>query len=140
MPSKLWRLVEELGAEERIIVTSEYSEQTDRFNLYARNSVALAGSENDTKKVMATYTSQFGHLYNPKVDVLLTPVKTGVFSFETPKFISFLSNLNVGIFYKDVNDLPSMHRLARIGAKGIVTDRPDIATVIIEKLNKQVTN
>ena len=139
MPSKLWRLVEELGAENRIIVTSDYSEQTDRFNLYARNGVALAGSENETKKVMATYTSQFGHLYNPKVDVLLTPAKSGMFSFEAPKFISFLSNLNVGIIYKDVNDLTSMNRLARLGAKGIVTDRPDLAKVIIEKLNKQLT-
>ena len=71
---------------------------------------------------------------------MLTPAKAGVFSFETPKFLSFLSNLNVGVIYKDVNDLPSMNRLARIGAKGIVTDRPDLATVIIEKLNKQVTN
>lgn len=140
MPSKLWRLIEELGAENRVIVTSEFNEQIDRFNLYARNSVGLAGNENDTIKAFATFTSQFGHLYSPKADLLVAPAKSGVFTLESPKFISFLSNLNVGLVFKNVNDLASMNRLVRLGARGIITDRPDIATIIIEKLKKQATN
>ncbi|RKJ05516.1 glycerophosphodiester phosphodiesterase, partial [Butyricicoccus sp. 1XD8-22] len=41
MPSKLWRLIEDLGVQNRVVVTSFYSEQVDRFNLYAQNRVAL---------------------------------------------------------------------------------------------------
>ena len=41
MPSKLWRLIEEYNAENRVVVTSFYSEQVDRFNLYAQNRVAF---------------------------------------------------------------------------------------------------
>jgi glycerophosphoryl diester phosphodiesterase len=133
MPSKLWRLIEELHAENRVIVTSEYNEQTDRFNLYARNSVALAGTDSDTKKALATYTSQFGHLYNPKVDALITPCKAGMFVFDSPKFGQFLNNLNVSLLFKDVNDLPTMNKLVRTEAKGIITDRPDIAAVLLKK-------
>lgn len=136
MPSKLWRLIEELGAQNRIIVTSEYSEQTDRFNLYARNSVALGSSDNDTKKAIATFTSQFGHLYNPKVDVFQVPIKSGVFNYDAPKFINFLANLNVSVYFKGINDLPTMNRLIRSGANGIITDRPDIASILIQKLEK----
>ena len=40
MPSKLWRLLEELGAEDRVAITSVHDEQTDRFNLYAQNRIA----------------------------------------------------------------------------------------------------
>ena len=133
MPSKLWRLIEEIGAENRILVTSEYHEQIDRFNLYARNSVALGGADADAKKVFATFTSQFGHLYTPKVDAFITPCKVGMFTFDSPKFSQFLSNLHVSLFFKEVNDLPTMNKLVRTEAKGIITDRPDIAAVLLKK-------
>ena len=69
MPSKLWRLIEELQAEHRVVVTSFYGEQIDRFNLYAQNQVALGAGESDVRKAFASFSSQFGHLYHPKVDV-----------------------------------------------------------------------
>ena len=133
MPSKLWRLIEDLGAQNRVIVTSDYIEQIDRFNLYAQNSVAIGANEQHTKKIIATFTSQFGHLYNPKVDLYQVPLKSTIFNFESSKFIQFLSNLNVSILFKDINDLATMNRILRSGAKGIVTDRPDIAKLLIEK-------
>lgn len=133
MPSKLWRVIEEHQAQDRVIITSDYIEQTDRFNLYAQNSVALCGNEAQTKKVVAAFTSQFGHLYSPKVDAYLVPVKSSIFTFESAKFNQFLANLNVHLLFKDINDLASMNRLIRFGAKGIITDRPDLAKILIEK-------
>lgn len=133
MPSKIWRLIEELHAQNRVILTSDFAEQIDRFNLYAQNSVALGGNESHTKKVIATFTSQFGHLYNPKVDMFQVPVKSTIFNFESTRFIQFLSNLNVSIFFKDLNDLASMSRVLKSGAKGIITERPDLAKILIEK-------
>lgn len=137
MPSKLWRLIEEVGAQDRVIITSDYIEQIDRFNLYAQNVVALGANEQHTKKAIATFTSQFGHLYQPKVDVFVVPVKSSIFNFESPKFIQFLDNLNVSIMYKEINDLPTMSRLLKLGAKGIITDRPDLAELIIKKRNQE---
>lgn len=40
IPSKLWYLIEALGAEEKVAVMSPFDEQVDRFNLYAQNRVA----------------------------------------------------------------------------------------------------
>ena len=133
MPSKLWRLIEELNAQDRVIITSDYLEQIDRFNLYAQNSIALGANESHTKKAIATFTSQFGHLYTPKVDVFQVPLKSSVFHFESPKFIQFLSNLNVSILFKGINDLATMNRILKSGAKGIITDRPDIAKILLQK-------
>jgi len=133
MPSKLWRLIEELNAQDRVIISSQYLEQIDRFNLYAHNSVALGADESHTKKAIATFTSQFGHLYTPKVDVFQVPLKSSVYNFESKKFIQFLSNVNVSIIFKGINDLATMNRILKSGAKGIITDRPDIAKILIEK-------
>lgn len=136
MPSKLWRLIDELGVQNSVVVTSFYSEQIDRFNLYAQNRVALGAGDADVKKAITAFTSQFGHLYSPKVDVFEVPLKSGVFSYDSPKFVKFLSDLNVPLLYSGINDLMTMSRVVRNGAVGIVTDRPDIAQTILQKVTK----
>lgn len=137
MPSKLWRLIEELDAMNRVVVTSFYSEQVDRFNLYAQNRVALGAGENEVKLAFTSFTSQFGHLYHPKVDVFQIPVKHGIISLDSPKFIQFLENLNVPVHYWTINDAASINRLLQAGAKGIITDRPDIAQMVVKHFKEQ---
>ncbi|KOY82562.1 glycerophosphodiester phosphodiesterase [Lysinibacillus macroides] len=132
MPSKLWRLIEELGAENRVVVTSFYGEQIDRFNLYAQNQVALGAGESDVRKAFASFSSQFGHLYHPKVDVFQIPTKSGVIALDSPKFIQFLTNLNIPVHYWTINDIDIMKKLINNGAKGIITDRPDVAIELLQ--------
>lgn len=134
MPSKLWRLIEELEATDRVIVTSFYCEQVDRFNLYAQNRVALGAGESEVRLAFTAFTSQFGHLYHPKVDIFQIPIKSGVVSLDSPKFIQFLGKLNIPVHYWTINDAVSMNLLLRAGAKGIVTDRPDIAQTVFNQL------
>ena len=131
IPSKLWRLIEEMGAHHRVVVTSFFDEQIDRFNLYAQNNVALGAGENEVRKAYSAYTSQFGHLYHPRTDVMQIPVKSGVFPLDGAGFINFLSKLNVPVHYWTINDKETMERLLVAGAKGIITDRPDIAVQIL---------
>ncbi|MGI2327314.1 glycerophosphodiester phosphodiesterase [Planococcus sp. YIM B11945] len=131
IPSKLWRLIESLGAEDRVVVTSFYDEQIDRFNLYAQNRVALGAGENEIKKAYAAYNSQLGHLYNPRADVFQIPIRSSVFRLDSPRFISFLNNLNVPVHYWTINEPLAMEKLLASGAKGIITDQPDLAVGII---------
>lgn len=137
IPSKLWRLIEEFDALDRVIVTSFYNEQIERFNLYAQDKVALGSSEGEVRKAVTAYTSQFGHLYNPAADVFQVPAKSGLIPLDSPKFIQFLQGLNVPVHFSDVNDLVTINRLIRLGAKGIVTDRPDIAQVLFDKYKEK---
>ena len=136
MPSKLWRLIEELDIHGQIVVSSPFSEQIDRFNLYAQNRIALGAGEGDIKKAMTSFTSQFGHLYHPKVDLFVTPLKQGVFNFDSPRFVKFLSDLNVPMIYSNIDDLMTMNRVIRQGAMGIVTNRPDVAEILIQKVSQ----
>lgn len=132
IPSKLWRLIEEQGAEDRIAVTSVYDEQIDRFNLYAQNRVATGAGDNEVKKAYAAFTSQFGHLYNPQADLFRIPEKLGIFSVGTEGFINFLSNLNVPTYFTNSNDKDSIISLINAGAAGIITDKPSLALAVLQ--------
>jgi glycerophosphoryl diester phosphodiesterase len=133
MPSKLWRLLEELGAEDCVAVTSSYDEQTDRFNLYAQNRVATGAGDLEVKKAYASHTSKFGHLYNPRADLFRIPEKMGVFSLGTESFIHFLTQLNVPVYYEDVDDKNTFVKLLNAGAAGFITDRPTSTMEIIQE-------
>ena len=133
MPSKLWRLIEELGAEDRVAVSSIYDEQIDRFNLYAQNRIATGAGDNEIKKAYAAFTSQFGHLYNPQADFFCAPTKLGIFPLGTEGFINFLSNLNIPIYFTNVNDSDLISTLVNAGAAGVITDDPTLALATIQE-------
>lgn len=137
IPSKLWRLIESMGVQDRVVVTSFHDEQIDRFNLYAQNRVAIGAGENEVRKAYASFNSQFGHLYRPRADVFQIPVRSSMFRLDSPRFISFLMSLNIPVHYWTIDDAEEMKSLAAAGAKGIITRRPDIAMPLIEKLQKQ---
>lgn len=131
MPSKLWRIIEQADAQDRVVVTSFFDEQIDRFNLYAQNRVALGAGEKEVRKAYAAYTSQFKHLYQPKADVFQLPVKHKAIRLDTPGFIQFLHQLNIKVHYWTIDEPEQMRKLLQNGADGIVTDVPDVATEVI---------
>lgn len=133
MPSKLWRLIEAAGAEDRVGVTSFFDEQIDRFNLYAQNRVALGAGENEIRKAYTAFNSQFGHLYKPRADMFQIPLRSSVFNLVSPRFIAFLGNLNVPVHYWTIDDPELMRTLIGAGAKGIITNRPDLAAEAIKE-------
>lgn len=132
MPSKLWKLLEEHQAFDRVVVASFYDDQLDRFNLYAQNSVAIAASEKEVRKAYTAYSSKLKHLYHPKADVFQIPVKSNVFPLDNPGFIKFLNSLNIPVHYWTINDPEVMKKLISNGAKGIITDRPDLAMEVLK--------
>ncbi len=136
IPSKLWRLLEKLHAEDRVAVTSSYDEQIDRFNLYAQNRVATGAGEDEVKQAYASFTSQFGHLYNPRADMFRIPKKLGIFSLGGVGFINFLTKLNVPVYYEDIDDRDSITTLINAGAAGFITNKPSLAIQIIHEHTK----
>ena len=138
MPSKLWRLIEKLENQERLVVTSFFDEQIDRFNLYAQNRIAIGAGENEVRKAYSAFTSQFGHLYYPRGDVFQIPVKSSVFRLDSSRWINFLGKLNIPVHYWTIDDPEEMRTLLAAGAKGIITDRPDLAVPAVAEFNESI--
>lgn len=133
IPSKLWRLIEDLDAEDHVVVTSSYDEQTDRFNLYAQNRVATGAGDDEVKKAYAAFTSQFGHLYNPSADLFRIPEKLGIFPLGGEGFITFLSTLNVPVYYEDMDERNAIVTLFNAGAAGFITNKPSLAMQVMQE-------
>ncbi|PID16400.1 glycerophosphodiester phosphodiesterase [Sporosarcina sp. P34] len=123
IPSKLWRLLKEMDATERVVVTSLYDEQIDRFNLYAQNSVALGAGSEEIKKAYIAYTSKFGHLYRPNADLFCLPEKLGMFPLASEGFVRFLQDLNITVFYA-LNETDELPKLAKLDVDGFITSYP----------------
>ncbi|PIC86512.1 glycerophosphodiester phosphodiesterase [Sporosarcina sp. P20a] len=123
IPSKLWRLLKEMDATERVVVTSLFDEQIDRFNLYAQNSVALGAGSEEIKKAYVAYTSKFGHLYRPNADLFCLPEKLGVFPLASEGFVRFLQDLNIKVFY-ELNETDELPKLAKLDVDGFITSHP----------------
>lgn len=132
LPSKLWRLIEELGAEDCVAVSSSFDEQTDRFNLYAQNRVATGAGDEEVVKAYAAFTSQFGHLYKPRADMFRVPEKLGIFSLGGEGFINFLTKLNVPVYYENIEDPDTIKSLINTGAAGFITNQPAQALQIVQ--------
>ncbi|WP_153731183.1 glycerophosphodiester phosphodiesterase [Sporosarcina obsidiansis] len=124
IPSKLWRLLKEMDAADRVVVTSSYDEQIDRFNLYAQNSVALGAGSEEIKKAYVAYTSKFGHLYKPNADLFYLPEKLGIFPLVSEGFVDFLHQLNITVFY-ELSDTADIQKLSKLEVGGFVTKTPD---------------
>lgn len=124
LPSKLWHLIDQLNATERIIVHSEHDDQIDRFNLYAQDTVAIGGGAKETTKAYTSYTSQLGHFYKPTVDFLCSPKKLGLFPIGSTGFINFMKKLHVPMIFKDLEDPEQLAAYIHAGAAGFITDCP----------------
>lgn len=98
MPSKLWHFIETHQLTDRIIVTSRFDEQLERFNLYAQNNVAFAASEEEMVKAYAAYTSTLGHLYKPTADCFVFDEKSLQRPLVKRGFLDFLRKLNIKLF------------------------------------------
>ncbi|MFS0574371.1 glycerophosphodiester phosphodiesterase family protein [Sporosarcina sp. 179-K 3D1 HS] len=133
MPSKLWGLLDEIGAEDRIAVTSPYDEQTDRFNLYAQHKIAIGAGESEVKKAYAANASKFGHLYNPRADLFRVPEKKAIFHYGSDSFVQFLSKLNIPVYFEDVEERETFIKLLNAGAAGFIVDNPEYALKIVQE-------
>ncbi|EGQ27307.1 glycerophosphodiester phosphodiesterase [Sporosarcina newyorkensis] len=123
IPSKLWRLLKEMDAADRVVVTSSYDEQIDRFNLYAQNSVALGAGNEEIKKAYVAYSSKFGHLYKPNADLFCLPEKIGVFPLASDGFVQFLQQLNITVLYELTNTV-DIQKLSKLEIAGFITTEP----------------
>lgn len=127
VPSLLYRLITELGAEDRILVTSFYDSQIKQFNLYADNKIALGAGVDQVSKAYFLQKLGFGHMYTPEADTFQLPTEYNGIPLDTEKFIEFLTSLNIAVGFWNINKMDKMDELIQKGAHTIVTDYPDIS-------------
>src|SRR5699024_12178803 len=90
VPSLLYRLITELGAEDRVLVTSFHDSQIKQFNLYAEDTVALGAGVDQVSRAYFLHRAGFGHMYEPAADTFQIPTEYNGIRLDTRRFIDHL--------------------------------------------------
>ena len=78
---------------------------------------------------------KLGHLFNSPGYSIQVPIKYKGFNILTPEFIILAHNLNMRVDVWTINDPKEMKVAANWGVDGVITDRPDIAISLRERLS-----
>ena len=124
------RTIERAGANERVTVGSFHAPTLARFRAVAPG-VATAATRGEVARLY------FGRLLPTRGApaplayrwLQIPPVWRGI-PLATPAFVAAARARGVGAVYWTINRPEEMRELARRGASGIVTDRPDLARAL----------
>ena len=129
-------LIRELGAEQRVLVSSFSDRRRAKaLGLFDSPVASSAGSA----RVLALWTAaklRFTWLIRKisgPVQALQIPTGKGPIRFDSPAFIGQMKAAGLELHYWTINDAEEMQRLIELGAAGIVTDRTDIAVNTLRK-------
>ena len=120
-------MITELGAQDRVLVTSFHDSQIKQFNLYAEDTVALGAGVDQVSRAYFLHRAGFGHMYEPAADTFQIPTEYNGIRLDTRRFIEHLTSLNIAVGYWNINKMDKMDELIQKGAHTIVTDYPDIS-------------
>lgn len=134
---KLWKLIQHYGMEDKVIISSFQQEIIKKFNELSEGTVAISGGTHETSSFFILHKLFLGKLYVPAVDALVIPTKSRGFNLANEKLIQSAQKLNMKVIYWTINEEEEMRRLLKLGANGIITDKPELLLQIIDEMSKQ---
>lgn len=119
-------LVQEFGRSDRTLLASFHQPVLDRFRASdARLATHL--SEREAKRLLIASWLFAGHILSPPGEALLVPQWHGILPVTTRRFLRAAEGRNLFVGAWTINDTETMKRLLARGARGLITDRPDLA-------------
>jgi glycerophosphoryl diester phosphodiesterase len=129
------RIIEELGAHDRILVAG-FSDGRRRAALrkLGRPVVTSAGSITVIRLWLAAKLGNVKAIGRLAADInaLQIPTHSGKINLSSPAFIAAMHAAGLELHYWTINDPSQMLELLRLGADGLVTDRADLATEVVD--------
>ncbi|WIG57970.1 MAG: Glycerophosphoryl diester phosphodiesterase [Ktedonobacterales bacterium] len=124
---RLWALIQELDARERVLVASgELHEPIVRFRRLSGGQVATSASATEIRNfVVATWFGAARWL-RPAYDALQVPELWRGRRIVSPRMLAAAHRLGLDVHVWTVDNRADMDRLLRWGVDGLMSDRPDI--------------
>nr|WP_153672126.1 glycerophosphodiester phosphodiesterase [Staphylococcus xylosus] len=126
-PEIIYEIIVANNAQQRVLVSSFYSKQIERFNIISNGTVAIGASQNEVAEGLLKFYTGLGNTFQPRANTFQLFVSFKGIKLTSPKFIKWLNERNIVPGYCGVNNLDLMNDLVFYGAHTLVTDRPDLA-------------
>src|SRR5262249_38224637 len=128
---RLWRLVQDCGAEDRILVASFPLAPLARFRRLSGGRIVTAGTMPEIRAfVCAAYARQARYL-RPAYDVLQVPEVNRGIRVASRTTLAAAHALGLPVHVWTVDDRQSMERLLALGVDGLMSDRPDVLADVL---------
>ena len=130
----VFRHIEAAGAMERTLVVSDSRGTISRFRKVSQGKVATASSTVELLIYWILHVLHLGALYDPPFQALQPPEKyKGVLPVVTRRFVRNAHDRGLRVDVWTIDDEPAMRRLLSFGVDGIMTDRPNLLTAVLNK-------
>jgi glycerophosphoryl diester phosphodiesterase len=128
----VFRHIEAAGAMERTLVVSDSRGTISRFRKVSQGKVATASSTVELLIYWILHVLHLGALYDPPFQALQPPEKyKGVLPVVTRRFVRKAHDRGLRVDVWTIDDVPAMRRLLSFGVDGIMTDRPNVLTGVL---------
>ena len=127
VPKIIYDIIQENQAMSRVLVTSFYATQIERFREISRGLVAVGASQKEVTEAFVKRMIGFGHTYTPRAHTFQIPTAFYGIPLARRAFIHWLISRNIVPGFYVINSVDEMIDLYEMGAHTIVTDRVDLA-------------
>jgi glycerophosphoryl diester phosphodiesterase len=127
----LWRIIQEYGAEDRVLVASFPLAPLARFRALTGGRVATSATMPETRMFLLAAYSRRARRLRPAYDALQAPETWRRIPIVTPVTVAAAHQLGLPVHVWTVDDRPQMERLLAIGVDGLMSDRPDILSAVL---------
>jgi glycerophosphoryl diester phosphodiesterase len=125
----LFAAIAKHNATQRVIVAGMHDRDRTMFKDYKG---AVSASTEQAKRFYAAHKLHVSRLYRLNADVFQVPEHWGGKHVVTGRLVRALKRQGIPVHVWTVNDAISMNRLLDAGVDGLVTDRPDIASQLLQ--------
>jgi len=128
----VFRQIEAAGATARTLVVSDNRGTILRLRKVSQGKVATASSTVELLIYWILHVLHLGALYDPPFQALQPPEKyKGVLPVVTRRFVRKAHDRGLRVDVWTIDDEPAMRRLLSFGVDGIMTDRPNVLTGVL---------
>jgi glycerophosphoryl diester phosphodiesterase len=128
----VFRHIEAARAMERTLVVSDNWGTISRFRRVSQGKVATASATVELLIYWILHVLRLGALYDPPFQALQAPEKyKGILPVVTRRFVRKAHDRGLRVDVWTIDDEPAMRRLLSFGVDGIMTDRPDVLTRVL---------
>jgi glycerophosphoryl diester phosphodiesterase len=124
---RLWALVQEMSAEDRVMVGAFEPATLVAFRRLTGGRVATAASPREVRNfLLFGVLFRAPHWLRPAYDALQVPEVHRGIRVVSPSSVAAAHSLGLDVHVWTIDDRPTMDRLLEWGVDGLMSDRPDI--------------
>ena len=129
---RLWELIQEYEAEERVLVASgDVHEGIIRFRRLCRGQVATSASAPEIRNFVLACLFHTSSFLRPAYDALQVPDIYRGIRVVSPRTIDIAHRFDLDMHVWTINDAPTMQLLLGWGVDGLMSDRPDVLAEVL---------